>query len=160
MKKKLLAAVIATLAVAVIPVFSASADPADAGDRIAKNIYIGGVDVGGMTEGEAVSAVSNYVDELGEKTIHMTFADNEVTAKISDFDLEWNNKNAVGEVVNIGKTGNIIERYKIMKDLEHENVHVNLETSIDESLIGEFVETRICIYNVKPQDYSLKRVDG
>ena len=157
MKKRLVAAVIAALAFAVIPGTKVSADSAD---RISDNIYIGGVDVGGMTEGEAVSAVSEYVEELGEKTIHMTFADNEVSAKISDFDLKWNNKNAVGEVVNIGKTGNIIERYKIMKDLEHENVHVELDTSIDESLIGPFVETRICVYNIKPQDYSLKRVDG
>ena len=89
MKKRLVAAVIAALAFAVIPGTKVSADSAD---RISDNIYIGGVDVGGMTEGEAVSAVSEYVEELGEKTIHMTFADNEVSAKISDFDLKWNNK--------------------------------------------------------------------
>ena len=41
-------------------------------DRIAEGVYIGNIDVGGMTEQEALSAVTDYVNNAGEAVFTLT----------------------------------------------------------------------------------------
>lgn len=48
----------------------------------------------------------------------LTAGENSVTVKTSDLGLTWGNTQVVDEAVGIGKSGNLIKRYKDKKDLE------------------------------------------
>ena len=98
---------------------------------IADRIFIGDVAVGGMTKEEAVDAVQDYVQDLGDKTITLTINDVSVEATAEELGLTWEDQESVKEAVAYGKSGNLIARYKAGKDLEHEDKVFKLPLMVD-----------------------------
>ena len=74
---------------------------------IADRIFIGDVAVGGMTKEEAVDAVQDYVQDLGDKTITLTINDVSVEATAEELGLTWEDQESVKEAVAYGKSGNL-----------------------------------------------------
>ena len=56
-----------------------------------------------------------------------------VSAK--DLGLSWANEEVVQEAAELGKSGNIINRYKDKKDLENESRKYDIDYSVDRSSI-------------------------
>lgn len=130
-------------------------------NTIEKGIYIGDIDVSGMSTIEAESAVNDYIDTLKEKKIVLNaLNDNTVTATAGDFGIKWTNSSVVDEAGELGKAGNIVQRYKALKDLEHENVVFPIEIAFDDSKIEALINDECLQYNVEPVDGSLSRENG
>lgn len=130
-------------------------------DRIKKGIFAGEVDLSGMNAQEAEAAVKAYVEEL--KEIEMTLVTSgseEIVVKAGDFGLKWANPELVQEALAIGKSGNVIERYKVMKDLEHENLVYPIDLSFELKNIRAVVEEKCTGYDVEAVNWNLQRVDG
>ncbi|MBO5247520.1 MAG: VanW family protein [Eubacterium sp.] len=127
---------------------------------IADNIYIGEIAVGGMTEVQAVEAVDEYVASLADKQFTFTVDDKSVTATAGDLGVTWSNRLLVKDAVNVGRTGNLIERYKSKKDLEHENLVYDIAYTADEAKIKSFLETNTADMNQEAQNYGLIRENG
>lgn len=127
---------------------------------IADNIYIGEIAVGGMTEVQAVEAVDEYVASLAEKQFTFTVDDKSVTATAGELGVTWSNRLLVKDAVNVGRTGNLIERYKSKKDLEHENLVYDIAYTADEAKIKSFLETNTADMNQEAQNYGLIRENG
>ena len=102
-------------------------------ELIADNIYIGEVAVGGMTAVEAEEAVNAYVQSLAEETVALSANGNTLTPTVAELGLSEDVDAAVSDAVNYGKTGNLVERYKAQKDLEHESEVLPMVSS-DESV--------------------------
>lgn len=112
----------------------------DHGERlIADNIYIGDIAVGGMTEAQANEAVESYVESLGDKQFTLTVDDQSVTATAADMGITWSNPVIVKDAAGVGRTGNLIERYKSKKDLEHENLVFDIEYTADRERYGSIL---------------------
>ena len=95
---------------------------ADDFNTIEKGIFIDCVDVSGMTGLEAEAAVNDYVAKLSDATVTLNaLNDNRVSVKAGELGLKWSNHQVVTEAGELGKSGNIVQRYKALKDLEHEN---------------------------------------
>ena len=47
--------------------------------------------------------------------------DNQISTTLNELGLEWENKQIINEIKNLGTTGNIVKRYKDQRDLEHQN---------------------------------------
>lgn len=130
-------------------------------DRIKNGIYAGDVDLSGMTSQEAAAAVSAYVDRLKDIEITLiTSGDTEITATAGELGVDWANRELVAEALEVGKSGNVIERYKIMKDLEHENLTYPVELSFSLSNIRNVVEEKCTGYDMEAVSWTLKKVDG
>lgn len=127
---------------------------------IADNIYIGDIAVGGMTEAQAVEAVDDYVKSLGDTEFTLTVDDKSVVAKASDFGIEWSNRVLVKDAMDVGRTGNLIERYKSKKDLEHENLVYDITYTADKDKVTQFLETNTADMNQDAINYGLKRENG
>ena len=127
---------------------------------IADNIYIGDIAVGGMTEAQAVEAVDDYVKSLGDTEFTLTVDDKSVVAKASDFGIEWSNRVLVKDAIDVGRTGNLIERYKSQKDLEHENLVYDITYTADKDKVTQFLETNTADMNQDAVNYGLKRENG
>ena len=107
---------------------------------IADRIFIGDVAVGGMTKEEAVDAVQDYVQDLGDKTITLTINDVSVEATAEELGLTWDDQESVDEAVAYGKSGNLIARYKAGKDLEHEDKVFKLPLMVDAEKTTAYLE--------------------
>lgn len=130
-------------------------------DRIKDGIYISGVDVSGMTAAEAEAAVEEYVENLQTTTITLlTSGGNEVKVTPADMGMTWENPQVVQEAADIGQDGNVIVRYKMMKDLQHDNVHLDLVFAFDEALIQEILQQECASYDSEAINAALSRAEG
>lgn len=127
---------------------------------INNGIYIEGIDVSGMSSKEATDAIDEYLTDLGSKTITFMIDTNEVKADAKDLGMECSNMDVVEDAVNFGKTGNIIQRYKAIKDLERENKEYDLDIEFDKTAINDIINEKCLDFNVEPMNATLKRENG
>ena len=130
-------------------------------ETIKDGVFISGIDVGGLNKEEAVQAVEQYIDELGNVIITLeAAAGNYVEVNAAELGLSWDNREVIDEAMEIGMHGNVIQRYKIMKDLQHENQHFELEFDFDIVAIDEVLRTECAKFDQEAIDLTLKRING
>lgn len=129
-------------------------------DTIMDRVYIGEVDVGGMTEEEATDAVEEYIQVLSDRKITLRVNDRKVSVKAKQLGITWENRDVVKEAAGFGKSGNLIARYKAKKDLEHEDKVFMLSLSTDEEQTTNLLEKKSDKLNRKAVDFGLKRENG
>lgn len=128
---------------------------------IKNGIYIGNVDIGNLTEADAVSAVEAYVEEIGASVITLEAANGgEVQVTAADLGLTWANPEIIEEAAAIGQQGNVIVRYKIMKDLEHDNIRYDMELAYDVNAINQILTEQCTDFDTAAVDAMLTREDG
>ena len=133
----------------------ASAD----GDRILNGVFIGPVDVSGLTEEQAREKVQNLIDEMSEQRLTVQIGDAEDTLPIWDAGFEWINTDAPREAAELGKTGNLLERFKELHDLEDEPYVIPLVREANMDVIDGFVGQEASAHNVKAVNMGLARND-
>lgn len=130
-------------------------------DTIKTGVYADNIDLSGKTRAEAKAAIEAYVEEL--KTVEITLlaaGDKEVKTTAGDLGITWENQDLVTEALELGSHGNIIERYKMLKDLEHDNYVFELEFDFDIEAINSILAEKCAKYNQKAINVSLKKADG
>lgn len=144
-------------------------NPIDAGplttfgnsNTISEGIYIGSIDVSGRTAGEAKQEVEAYIEGLKELSVTLNVMDgNQVEVTIGDLGLKWANPNVAQEAVALGKKGNIVQRYKALQDLRHENKVFDLAIDFDKELIRQILSEQCGAYNTEAKDAVLTRTNG
>lgn len=129
-------------------------------DTILKGVKIGGVDVSGMTRSEAIKALESYEAQLGEKTLKLGIGDETVEASLSGFGICFTNEEVVDEALGIGRTGNVVKRYKDQKDLQHSGKEFALSWSADRARVKAFVEENCTQFDREAENASLSRANG
>ena len=127
---------------------------------IPANVYIGEVSVGGMTVDEAKEAVTDYVKDTTDVDVVLKAGEKSVTVKAEELGLGWGNTKVAEEAANIGKSGNLIKRYKDQKDLENENKVYNIVYTVDEEKTRAVLTEKSAELNQKAVNASLKRENG
>ena len=115
------------------------------GRQIARGVFIGPVDVSGMSISEAESAVTSYVDEVSAQAITLVAGEGQERQFTGqDIGLYWSNTSVVEDAYSLGHQGNIIQRYKALKDLQHQNhifdIEYGYEKEIVEGIVSECAE--------------------
>ncbi|MCM1161278.1 MAG: VanW family protein [Roseburia sp.] len=130
-------------------------------DTIENGIFIGEVEVSGMTKEEALLAVSEYISSLEGTTITLNaMNDNHLPVSAGDLKISWKNQEVIEEALSLGKVGNIVQRYKALKDLEYENKVFEITYDFDKEAITKILEEDCAEFNVSAQDAILKRENG
>lgn len=135
----------------------AQAADASSGNVIHTGVYIDGIDVSGMTVAEAQTAIESYVQEMGTETLTLNIGDNQLQTTLGDLGLSCTNLDVIEEAAQLGKTGNIIQRYKDRKDLEHENKNYQLEWTLDSALVTEYVNSECTQFDQEAVDATLEK---
>ena len=129
-------------------------------DTILPGIYVEDMSLEGKTKAEAESMVNDYVNQLMAKNIKLiTVNNNEVTITPSDIGFSWDNKEIIEEAASIGQKGNVVQRYKMKKDLQFENKVFELEFDVDKELLKHVLADQCSYYNVEAKNATLSRVD-
>ena len=128
---------------------------------IHNGIYAGQIDISGLTEAEASAAVEEFVTKLGQVEITLQGAEgNQVVVTAGELGLFWANPELVSEAAQLGTKGNVIERYKMLKDLEHENKIFPLILDFDLQTINDLLIEKCVPYDVEAKDGYLVRENG
>lgn len=129
---------------------------------IPEGVYVDEVDVSGCTVEEATEAVENYLQTLGACTLTLEGREDvePIILQVGELGLTWENPEVLEEALTLGRTGNLVVRYKVLKDLEHEKMVYPLEYSMDETLLQQKIEARSGDFGQKRVDYELHRQDG
>lgn len=146
-----------TIAVFVLCAFHLQAYAGEK-DRITAGVYLGDMSLEDKTAEEAESMANDYVEGLLDKNITLTMIlGNSVTITPREIGLTWANPEVISEAVSIGKKGNIVERYKVKKDLQFENRRYSFEFDVDRELIKQILAEQCAVYNVEARNATLSR---
>lgn len=127
---------------------------------IPNNVYIGTVSVAGMTQQEAVTAVNNYINGFSDVDITLQSGDKSITVKAKDLGLTWGNTQVAQQAAGIGKSGNLIKRYKENKDLEKEAKVFDITYTLAPDKVKSVLNKNASSLNQEAQNASLTRANG
>lgn len=129
-------------------------------DTILQGVKIDQLDVSGMTRAEAVQALENYEEKLGEQTITFGIGGETLKTPLSELGVTFDNEGIIDEALSIGRTGNIVKRYKDQKRLQNEGKDFALSWAVDETQIRSYVEENCTQFDQPAQNASLTRENG
>ena len=159
MKKSKKAGLILTVGAAL---FLAAGAPAlaDETDTISKNVYIGGVNVSGMTEEQATKAVEEKLGKGTGGNYTVKIGDETTTATAENFGMEWTNREVVHEAMEVAKGGNLIKQYKDKKDLQVEPKNFEVAYAPNEQAVKTYVEKLAEEYNRDAEEGDITFANG
>lgn len=126
-------------------------------DTIPQKVFAGDLSIGGMTQEEAKAAIQQYVDGLMDEKITIKAGKNILEVTAADLGISWSNQEMVTEAAGLGKSGNLISRYKAMKDLEKQDKVYEISYSVDREKAVKLLEDNSETLNTKAVDAGLKR---
>lgn len=132
-----------------------------ASNTILDGVYISSLNVSGMTKEEAEQKVEAMVN--GMKSAVITLKVNEehsVEITAGDIGISWNNTNVVDEAVKLGKEGNIVQRYKAIKDLQYGTMEFPIDITIDKNALTQVIQEQCSVYDIPAEDMTLTRENG
>lgn len=128
--------------------------------KICEGVYIDTVDISGMSREEAEEALNNHILELRNKEITIMVGDNKVTTTMGNIGYTYENNRYIDQAQALGKTGNLIRRYKELKDIEKGNITYKLSYTYDQNKLKEIIEVEAGKYNIAPTNAGVKRENG
>ena len=133
---------------------------ADAKETIAKGVFIGSVDVGGMTKQEAHDAVEAYMDSLMATNFLLKSEVGQMNITAEEMKITTDVDTVVDEAYGIARYGDLISRYKETKDLENEPKVVDLSLSLDKQATANKIYDHRDELNVAAVDNSFRIENG
>ena len=129
-------------------------------DTIREGVYIGGISVGGMTEQEATTAIEDYLQTLNETVLTLQGPNGTMDISFEEMGYSVNTDSKVKEALLVGNSGNLISRFKALKDLEEESYVIDMGLSIDKQKTAQMIYKKTDKLDIKAVDNSLKRENG
>lgn len=127
---------------------------------IPEGIFVGDLNLGGMTEEEAAKAVGDYVGGLADRKVTLDVDGATADTTAAELGYAWSNQEAVKEAVDQASGGNLIQQYMGLMDLKKEPVRLPLEAGVAEEKVKAFVDEKCGGLAGEPQNASITRVDG
>lgn len=130
-------------------------------ELIPEGIYAKGISLGNMTADEARAAVEDYVGSLSDSLVtFLVVDDQEVTVTAGELGISWANPEIIEEALAYGKGGNVVARYKLLKDLSYENYVYPIRLDFDINAINSVVVEKCASLDREAVNFHLKKVDG
>lgn len=128
--------------------------------QICDGVSIGSIDVGGLTKEQAQKKVETYIADRQQQSLVVSVQDYLVEATAQEAGLTIQEKDYAGEALQIGKKGNLWEKFQEVRKAEKGEKNIALEPEINEDTLKSFVETKCSAYDIKARDSRLKFKNG
>ena len=159
MKKKLVLLTAILVFLCIVP-RTAFAYTSSDDHTIHSGVYAGDIDLSGMTTEQARQAVSQYIEQLKNTEITLNaVSENSVTVTAGSLGLTWDNPEMVEDAAGLGREGNIVQRYKALMDLKHENKIFDIKLSFNQGSIESIITDQCTAFNQEAVDATLSRDD-
>lgn len=127
---------------------------------IVDGVYAGRINLSGLTAGEAEKAIQEYIKELESRSVTMVTGKHKDTLKLSDIGIDWINPEILDEAMELGKSGNLIVRFKTLSDLKSENHVYDLNLEVDQKAIKNYIDETLKVYGQEAKEPELDRSNG
>lgn len=128
--------------------------------KIYDGVYIDSVYVGGLTKEEAKAEYSEYIDDIGNLTVTFTAGEDKFMTTLGELDISVSAEEAVEQAYNYGRQGNILSRYKEIRNLETENAVLVPEKEYDEEVLTHKLEEDAKDLVTAPENASISMENG
>lgn len=133
------------------------ANAAEDSDEVVKEgVKIDSVNVGDMTEKEVKKAVKSHVKKKTNIKVQLRINKDKITTTLKDLGYKWENRELVEQVMEVGKQGNVIKRYKDSVDLKKNGKTFELKMGIDQKKMKAKLEELCKAFNVDAKNASLE----
>lgn len=132
-------------------------------NKVLDGIYIGKVDVSGLSKEEAKQELNLWFEESAKKPVTLSVGDKTVEIQPKELGVSIKEPDkSVKDAVEYGKKGNLIKRYQDMKDLSKKKKLVleEPEYEIDEKKAQEILEAKCKPLEGGAKDATIARVNG
>lgn len=133
-------------------------------DQVSAGIYIEETNLEGMIESQVIEVIDEMLEEKGTANITLITTqpeESEIVVSLSELGLVAGNQDELLEtIMNYGKEGNLLSRYRELNKLEKTPVVYMIDYEIDSTLISEFVNTTYAEMIVSAVDASLEYTNG
>lgn len=160
MKKIILSAISLLILTFLVSSNTVHASAEEKDNTIVKGVFIDEVEVSGMTKEQAEEAVKSFVDGLQNKGIAIMVGSEIVYTTMGDLGYQMEENDNIETALALGKSGNLIKRYKDMKDIEQGSIIYPLTFIYDETKIKDIVEVDVSAYNIAPINATITRKNG
>jgi len=124
---------------------------------IDKGVFIGGIDVAGMTAQEAKDTLNAYLNDLKAQTVTLVGPNGNMELTLGDMGLSAKIDEAVRKATGTAKASNLITRFMLLKDLEGENLVLDMGLAIDKQLTGNLIHQQLEKLEIPAVDWDLKK---
>lgn len=140
----------------------AGTQPVKAAEKavIVEGVHIGNVNVGGMTQAQAQSAVEEYIAGLMDTTFTLKGESGSVSMTAQDMGVTADVNTAVTEAVAVGRAGSLINRYKTTQDLKKEPLVLDMHLSVDKQATAQKLYKDSDQLSIAAVDNGLVRENG
>lgn len=129
-------------------------------DKVQTGIYVNDMNLSGMTVEEARQMVQSYVDSFADAQITLhAVEEGTIVTTASELGLKWGNEEILEEAVRFGRDGDILQCYKELKDLEHQNKVYTVSFDFDKDKIRTLIEENGAQYNQEAVNASLVKTE-
>ena len=129
-------------------------------DQIAGNVYIGEVNVSGMTKKEAVTALENKINEYKEQTLTVEIGDKSVDILLKDmgFGVKSADK-TVDKALGFGKKGSLWKQFRDVRSLKKEKKVIDEEFVLNKEAAEKILTEQVVPHEQAAVDATIKKTD-
>lgn len=124
-------------------------------EMICNGVFIENLEIGGKSATEAKDIVTKYLNDILDKKVTVKANGKEASISAKDLGAKFAEADYVDQALNIGKFGNVVRRYKDLKDVENDKKVYKVEVNFDSKKVKEFVEKKATDCNIEPKEPSL-----
>jgi len=130
-------------------------------NTIYSGISINGTDVSGKTKEEALQQLQQEADvHLGNQKITIQQEDKIWDIPFSDLDVKYDIEASVEQAWEIGRTGELKDRYKVVTDVAQNKEDIPISYTHDKQKVVEKLQEIATGFNVEAQDSTITRKNG
>ena len=130
-------------------------------NTIYSGISINGTDVSGKTKEEALQQLQQEADvHLGNQKITIQQEDKIWDIPFSDLDVKYDIEASVEQAWEIGRTGELKDRYKVVTDVAQNKEDIPISYTHDKQKVVEKLQEIATEFNVEAQDSTITRKNG
>ena len=112
-------------------------------DKIAENIYVGTVDLSGLSKKEALEKLTGQKKADQKQTVSLTVEGQKAEATLEECGFDYADVKAnVKAAMDYGKSGGLFGRYKSLRKLSKEKVVLSPEYTLDQKATENILEER------------------
>lgn len=128
--------------------------------QVPQGIYVNGRDLSGSDINNLGAELEGVSRKLSEGKITLSIDGNKVETSLGELGIEMDLKKTEEQIKAVGKRGNIVARYKELKDAEREGLSLGFSLKWEETAAVSALNKICAKYEQPAVDYKLKRENG
>ena len=129
-------------------------------NQVPQGVSVNDKDLSGTDMGNLRAELEGIGQELSQGKVTLSIGGNNVETSLGELSIGMDLETTENEIKEIGKKGNIVARYKELKDTEREGHPVGIRLKWEEASAASVLDTVCGQYEEPAVDYGLSRENG